>query len=58
MWVNGKTLNVICLRGVVKPESKDLMWPLVHLLLQDGSFKSQPILLRCSFEETLWKSRS
>lgn len=56
--VNDKTLNLICLRGAVNPISKDLVWPLVQLSLLDGSFKSQPILLRCSFEKTLWKSRS
>lgn len=58
VWVNDKTPNLICLRGVVNPVSKDLVWPLAHLSLLDGSFKSQPILLRCSFEKRLWKSRS
>lgn len=40
VWLNDKTLNLICLRGVVNPESKDLMWPLVHLSLQNVPFKS------------------
>ena len=39
VWVNDKTLNLIYLRGVVNSESKDLMWPLVHLALQNVSFK-------------------
>ena len=44
MWVNDKTLNLIYLRGVVNPESKDLMWPLVHLSLQNVSFKSRAVV--------------
>ena len=41
VWVNDKTLNLIYVRGVVNPESKDSTWPLVHLSLQNVSFKSQ-----------------
>lgn len=37
--VNDKIQNVIGLRGVVNPISKDLIWPLVQLLVQNASFK-------------------
>lgn len=40
VWVNDKIRNVIGLRGVVNPQSKDLIWPLLHVLLQNASFKS------------------
>lgn len=41
VWVNDNSLNLIYFRGVVNPESKDLIWPLVHLSLQNVSFKSR-----------------